>query len=424
MKEIKGIIVPILTPMHEDETVNYEELVNQIERLIAAGVHGIFVFGTNGEGYILDEEEKAEIIRVAVKAVNGRVPVYAGTGCVSTRDTIRMSRKAKELGADVLSIITPSFAAASQEELIRHYETVANAVDMPILLYNIPARTGNALAPATVQKLSQVANIVGAKDSSGNFDNILQYIEKTRGGDKPFTVLSGNDSLILWTLLAGGKGAIAGCANVFPHTMVSIYEKFTAGDLEGARRAQDSIRPFRDIFKFGNPNTIVKTAVKELGYPVGLCRAPFNSLSPAGLDALRNGDKEFIVDYQTEEATPAGEKRWSFLSDRFTVCKPVDNEAFFKWNAPLIAEATGRLYTDENLGTSYVLKFTDDQSKEVTNLLASVFDAQMSGIAQFIDGARELTPDNWAAFQQEMNDLGLSRIEEIQLAAYQAMYGA
>lgn len=137
-----------------------------------------------------------------------------------------------------------------------------------------------------------------------------------------------------------------------------------------------------------------------------------------------NGDKEFIADYQTEEATPAGEKRWSFLSDRFTVCKPVDNEAFFKWNAPLIAEATGRLFTDENLGTSYVLKFTDDQSKEVTNLLTSVYDAQMSGIAQFIDGTRELTPDNWAAFQQEMNDLGLSRIEEIQLAAYQAMYGA
>lgn len=137
-----------------------------------------------------------------------------------------------------------------------------------------------------------------------------------------------------------------------------------------------------------------------------------------------NGGKEFIVDYQTEETTPAGEKRWSFLSDRFTVCKPVDNEAFFKWNAPLIAEATGRLFTDENLGTSYVLRFTDDQSKEITNLLASVYDAQMSGITQFIDGTRELTPDNWAAFQQEMNDMGLSRIEEIQLAAYQAMYGA
>ena len=161
MKEIKGVIVPILTPMREDGTINSEELVN-------------------GEGYIRDEDEKTEVIRVAVNTVNGRVPVYAGTGCVSTRDTVRMSRKAKELGADVLSIITPSFAAASQEELIQHYETVANTVDMPILLYNIPARTGNALTPATVQKLSQVPNIIGVKDSSGNFDNILQYIEKTR----------------------------------------------------------------------------------------------------------------------------------------------------------------------------------------------------------------------------------------------------
>ena len=161
MKEIKGVIVPILTPMREDGTINSEELVNQIERLIDAGIHGIFVLGTNGEGYILDEDEKTEVIRVAVNTVNGRVPVYAGTGCVSTRDTVRMSRKAKELGADVLSIITPSFAAASQEELIRHYETVANTVDMPILLYNIPARTGNALTPATVQKLSQVPNIIG-----------------------------------------------------------------------------------------------------------------------------------------------------------------------------------------------------------------------------------------------------------------------
>lgn len=135
-----------------------------------------------------------------------------------------------------------------------------------------------------------------------------------------------------------------------------------------------------------------------------------------------NGDKEFIADYQTEEATPSGEKKWSFLSDRFTVCKPVDNKAFFKWNAPLISEACGRLFTDENLGTSYSLKFTDAQSKELTNLIASEYDAQMSAIAQFIDGTRDLTPENWAAFQDEMNTLGLSRIEEIQLEAFKAMY--
>lgn len=285
MADIKGIIVPILTPMHEDETLNLPELRNQIERLIAAGVHGIFPFGTNGEGYILSEKEKEEVLAVCVDQVKGRVPVYAGSGCISTKDTIRQSLKAKELGADVLSIITPSFAAASQDELYTHYRAVAEAVDLPILLYNIPARTGNALAPATVAKLAEIDNIVGAKDSSGNFDNILQYIERTRGKD--FVVLSGNDSLILWTLLAGGQGGIAGCANVFPRNMVAIYENFVKGDMAAARTAQDAIRPFRDTFRFGNPNTIVKTATALLGYPVGKCRAPFNGLSEQGVEAVK-----------------------------------------------------------------------------------------------------------------------------------------
>lgn len=285
MKEMKGIIVPILTPMNEDESLNLPELRNQIERLIAAGVHGIFPFGTNGEGYILSEQEKEQVLEVCVDQVKGRVPVYAGSGCISTRDTIRQSRRAKELGADVLSIITPSFAAASQDELYAHYRAVAESVDLPILLYNIPARTGNALAPATVARLADIDNIVGAKDSSGNFDNILQYIECTRG--KGFTVLSGNDSLILWTLLAGGQGGIAGCANVFPKNMVAIYENFVKGDMAAAREAQDAIRPFRNTFRFGNPNTIVKTATAMLGYPVGKCRAPFNGLSEAGVEAVR-----------------------------------------------------------------------------------------------------------------------------------------
>ena len=285
MKEMKGIIVPILTPMNEDESLNLPELRNQIERLIAAGVHGIFPFGTNGEGYILSEQEKEQVLEVCVDQVKGRVPVYAGSGCISTRDTIRQSRRAKELGADVLSIITPSFAAASQDELYAHYRAVAESVDLPILLYNIPARTGNALAPATVARLADIDNIVGAKVSSGNFDNILQYIECTRG--KGFTVLSGNDSLILWTLLAGGQGGIAGCANVFPKNMVAIYENFVKGDMTAAREAQDAIRPFRNTFRFGNPNTIVKTATAMLGYPVGKCRAPFNGLSEAGVEAVR-----------------------------------------------------------------------------------------------------------------------------------------
>lgn len=286
MVEIKGIVPAILTPMHSDESINEQELINQVNRQLEAGVHGIFPFGTNGEGYILTEEEKRRVLEIVVKTVNGRVPVYAGTGCIGTQDTLRQSLMAKEVGADILSIITPSFAKASQNEIYEHYRKVAEAVDMPIVLYNIPARTGNAIEPATVQKLSRIPNIVGVKDSSGNFDNLLQYIEATRE-EEGFAVLAGNDSLILWNLLAGGAGGIAGCANVYPKTMVSIYENFILGNMEKAREAQDSLRSFRNCFKHGNPNTIVKKAVSLLGYEVGSCRAPFNQVSDAGIDAIK-----------------------------------------------------------------------------------------------------------------------------------------
>lgn len=286
MVEVKGIIAPIITPMYEDESVNLEEFRRQIDRLIDKGIHGIFVFGTNGESYILSEEEKLAVIKVAVEQTAGRVPVYAGTGLNGTKETIRFSLKAKELGVDALSIITPGFAAASQDELYEHFKAVAKAVDLPIILYNIPARTGNAIAPATVGKLSLIPNIVGVKDSSGNFDNILQYIEQTRDSED-FVVLSGNDSLILWTLLAGGAGAIAACSNVYPYTMAQIYEQFAAGNIESSRSYQDSIRSFRNCFRFGNPNTIVKYGVAELGFPVGKARAPFNKLTDEGFVALR-----------------------------------------------------------------------------------------------------------------------------------------
>ena len=285
--EIKGIIPPIITPMNDDESINVAELRAQVNRQIEGGVHAIFCFGTNGEGYILNGKEKELVLRTVIEETNGRVPVYAGTGCISTKETIEQSRMAQSLGADVLSIITPSFAAASQNELYEHYKTVAEAVDMPIVLYNIPARTGNALAPATVARLAQIDNIVGAKDSSGNFANILAYIDA--GNSKKngkFSTLSGNDQLIIWNLLAGGTGGIAGCANVYPHTMASIYNLFMEGKIEEAKAANASIASFRACFKYGNPNTIVKTAVAMLGYNVGKCRAPFNQVPEEGVKAL------------------------------------------------------------------------------------------------------------------------------------------
>ena len=288
--DIKGIIPPILTPMFDDDeqNVNYNELRNQVERLLKGGVHGLFPVGTNGEAYILSMKEKEAILETVIEQVKGRVPVYAGTGCISTAETVRMSKIAQKLGADALSIITPFFAAASQKELYDHYVTVAKAVDLPIILYNIPPRTGNKILPETVQALCRdVDNIVGAKDSSGDIENLKAYIRLTRELDKDVAILAGNDGAILTCLKEGGAGGIAGRANIWPNALASIYDRFTAGDLEGAQQAQDAIAALQAVFKFGNPNTIIKKAVALLGYPVGDCRRPFNYVPDEGIEVLK-----------------------------------------------------------------------------------------------------------------------------------------
>lgn len=286
--EVKGIITPVLTPMNPDETVNLEVLKAQIDRLIENGVDGILCLGTTGEGYILSEREKIDVIEATVNHVAGRVPVYAGTGCISTADTIGLSRKAQELGADALAVITPGFSSASQTELYNHYSEVAEHVGIPIILYNIPARTGNNLMPETVARLAaDVDTIIGIKDSSGKWDNLKDYLEKTRNLKKKFYVLSGNDSLILRCLIHGGTGGFAGCSNVYPNVLSSIYDLFMDGKLEEAQAAQESIESFRAVFKFGNSNTIIKMAVNLLGYPVGPSRRPFNYISEEGMLALK-----------------------------------------------------------------------------------------------------------------------------------------
>lgn len=262
--DIKGIIPPVITPMNNDDeqTVNHEALRQQVERLLAGGVHGMFPLGTNGEAYALSFKEKEEILATVIDQVKGRVPVYAGTGCITTAETIRMSKRAEEMGADALSIITPSFALASQKELYDHYVAVAKQVNIPIILYNIPPRTGNKLLPETVQALCRdVDVIVGAKDSSGDIENLKAYIRLTRELDKDVAILAGNDGAILTCLKEGGAGGIAGRANIWPATVAKIYDCFKAGDLEGAQAAQDAIAILQQTFKYGNPNTIIKTAV-------------------------------------------------------------------------------------------------------------------------------------------------------------------
>ena len=220
--------------------------------------------------------------------MKGRVPVYAGTGCISTRDTIYMSKRAEELGADVLSIITPSFALASQKELYDHYVEVAEHVNIPIVLYNIPPRTGNKLLPETVGKLAKDVDVIlGAKDSSGDIDNLKAYIRETRDIGKDFAVLAGNDGSILTCLKEGGAGGIAGRANLYPKALASIYNYFMAGELGKAQEIQDAVATLQRVFQYGNPNTVIKKAVNLLGYPVGDCRKPFNYLCDEGVEELK-----------------------------------------------------------------------------------------------------------------------------------------
>lgn len=284
MFEAKGLITPVVTALTEEETFDAGMYREFIQHLIEAGVDGIFPMGTNGEFYAFDSEEKLAVIKTAVEAVGGRVPVYAGTGCITTKETVEFTKRVEALGVDCLSVISPYFVAVTQDDLLEHFSAVAASTKLPMLLYNIPARTGNNIAFTTVRKLMEShENIIGIKDSSGSFDNTLKYIENTKAG---INVLAGSDSLILWTLMAGGTGAISGCSNVFPELMVSIYQYWKEGNIEKANEAQKKIRPFRNVMQMGNPNSVVKLAVNMRGWKVGPARHPSNCTNPAIKDAL------------------------------------------------------------------------------------------------------------------------------------------
>lgn len=269
----QGIIAAMSTPFFQDETLNEQELRNQVERLIGAGLHGIFALGTNGENYAMDFAEKVKIMEIVIDQAAHRVPIYIGTGCVTTKETVALTRKAAELGAECASVVSPWFAANTQDGLYKHYKAVAECSDLPVLIYNMPARTGVNVHYKTVEKLARIPNIVGIKDSSGNFDNMQRYLESC--GDR-ISVLSGNDSLILPCLLAGGHGGISGISNVLPERMVRIYTAWEEGNLEEAWKVQRSIRPLRDCMAMGNPNSVVKRAAYFVGQNLGPVRAPFD----------------------------------------------------------------------------------------------------------------------------------------------------
>ncbi|MCB8889215.1 4-hydroxy-tetrahydrodipicolinate synthase [Vreelandella malpeensis] len=282
--EFRGIVPALITPLDEHEEIDEQGLRELTETLIKKGVHGLFALGTNGEFFSLTDDEKVRVATIVKDQAAGRVPVYAGTGGYTTRGVIELNRRMEEVGVDGLSIITPYFNGATQAELILHYQRIAEATPLPILLYTIPAKAGVTLTIDSVAKLSEIPNIRAIKDSGGDFDRLVQLIRLRRDD---FAVFTGTDSMILWTLMAGGDGAVAATTNAVPDVVMTIWNAWQAGDMETAREAQEKLRPLRNAFALGTMPSVLKTAATLLGMPAGPARSPVQALTPEALEKLK-----------------------------------------------------------------------------------------------------------------------------------------
>jgi len=270
-QKISGVLTAIVTSFDKEGAFNPASQREQVKRQLAAG-NGIFCGGTNGEFFVLNEQEKIAVTETCVDEVNGRAPVVAHIGEISTRETIRLGKQIAKLGVDAVSVITPYFVPLKQDELIYHYQTVADALDVPLFLYNIPARTGNTLQPETVRTLASHPNIIGIKDSAGSYESLSGFIKAAEGIDN-FDVLNGPDSLIHQGFVDGCSACISGLANAAPKEINAIWARFNAGDIEGSRAAQENVTGLRtDLYSIGFSPAAVKKAVSLLGYDVGESR--------------------------------------------------------------------------------------------------------------------------------------------------------
>ncbi len=269
----KGIIPAVITPLTGEGKLNEKVLRKLLNYLIEGGVHGLFVAGTTGEFYGLTPEEKRDIFRITMDETRGRVPVYAGTNGITTRESVMLTQLAEECKVDAVSVLTPMFVTPSQEQLIKHYRTIAENTSLPVLLYNNPPKTSVSLAPETVAILAEIQNIVGIKDSSGDMTVTAEFIRLTQHMDD-FSVLMGRDTLIYGGLCYGADGSIASGANVAPRLCVDIYEKFIAGDLKGSLKAQFTLAPLRIAFTLGTFPAVIKESLTLLGFEAGPCIEP------------------------------------------------------------------------------------------------------------------------------------------------------
>lgn len=279
----KGSIVAIITPMKNDK-VDEEALRKLVEFQIENGTDGIVPCGTTGESATLTYEEHCQVIDIVIDQVNGRVPVIAGTGSNSTHETIFLTKHAKKAGADAALIITPYYNKPTQKGMYEHFKAVAEAVDIPIIVYNVPGRTAVNLLPETVIELSKIENIVGVKEASGSLDQATEIILNV---DDNFSVLSGEDSLSFPLFCIGAKGVISVATNIVPDMMANMWDAFERGDIKTARDTHLKLFPlFKAIFFETNP-----IPVKKAAYLMGLAedeiRLPLVKLSEQNEVKLR-----------------------------------------------------------------------------------------------------------------------------------------
>jgi len=285
----KGAIVAIVTPFKNGE-VDEEALRELIEFQIESGTEGIVPCGTTGESATLSHEEHDRVVEIAVDAVNKRVPVIAGTGSNSTKEAIRLTRHAHEVGADGALMVTPYYNRPTQEGLYQHYKAVAEEVPIAVILYNVPSRTGSNLLPETDARLAKISNIVGIKEASGDLKQISKVIQLC--GDD-FDVLSGDDFTVLPILSVGGKGVISVVSNVAPADMAGLVDAFEAGDLAKAREFHFKMWPLMEALFFETNPIPTKAALSMMGKINYELRLPLCKMSDTNYDRLR----QVLADY-------------------------------------------------------------------------------------------------------------------------------
>lgn len=242
---IKGVVVPILTPIDENEMIDEVKLREQVDYVIDGGVLGILAFGSNGEFYVIEEDEMERGLKIMVDQAAGRVPVYFGIGAISTKKCCRLAKMAVENGAAGISVLQPMFLKPTEAELFLHFKTIADSVpDTPVLLYNNPGRVGYTMSGNLVEKLAtEVPNIVGMKDTSGDITQTAEFIRRTR--HVGFKVFGGKDTLLYASMCHGAVGGVCTAANFMPELITDVYHKYIAGDLEGSLEAQFKLNPVR-----------------------------------------------------------------------------------------------------------------------------------------------------------------------------------